>query len=356
MNGSYIMFSLRLFLLFSIIAIQRPYGVLSQQQSSTIQCPNSRTPPLLLVGKRFYNSQTLEYVPIKGIAYYPRPNAGELSLSNSVDFYTDEFESRWIEDIVYFQQLGVNAIRIYGVDPSQNHDKFMCSLADAGIYVMIGLLADCDGCSIGSGDDNDKPPACYTTSVKLRGQFVIRTFSVYDNVMAFSAGNEVTLYTKDDMSNAPCQKKFVQDMRIYTHSCYTSSMLARQIPIGVVNFDKPISINQTLYYACQQSEEGYDSIEWFGLNTYRHCDSTATQIEDLTGYIQLLEMFQQHNLNIPVMLAEFGCRERGFPTIDGYETQREWLQIDALYSQLYQQEFVGGFVFEYSGMYLFKKK
>lgn len=29
-------------------------------------------------------------------------------------------------------------IQIYGVDPSQNHDAFMCALQDSGIHVIFG--------------------------------------------------------------------------------------------------------------------------------------------------------------------------------------------------------------------------
>ena len=67
-------------------------------------CPNSKTPPLIIKRKRFYDSSTDEYFPIKGIAYYPRPNDGPLSKSNNVDFYTDEFSERWTEDIANLKE------------------------------------------------------------------------------------------------------------------------------------------------------------------------------------------------------------------------------------------------------------
>jgi hypothetical protein len=212
--------------------------------SSVVQCPSSKTPPIVLEGKRFYNSQTGDYFPIKGMAYYPRPNGGDLSVSNSVDFFTEEFRDRWEEDLTYLRQLGINTIRIYAVDPSKNHDAFFCALQEAGIYVVVELLADCLGCAIGAKDDEADPPYCYPVSLKRRGQYVIRALSIYDNVLAFSAGNEVTIYESQNYQrNAPCQKKFLRDMRAYVDACTTddggstNNIVARRIPIGVVNWD-----------------------------------------------------------------------------------------------------------------------
>ncbi|RLN89374.1 hypothetical protein BBJ28_00026730 [Nothophytophthora sp. Chile5] len=39
------------------------------------------------------------------------------------------------------KDLGVNTIRLYSVDPSVSHDKFMCACSEAGIYVLVGISA-----------------------------------------------------------------------------------------------------------------------------------------------------------------------------------------------------------------------
>jgi hypothetical protein len=49
-----------------------------------------------------------------------------------------------------------------------------------------------------------------------------------------------------------------------------------------------------------------------------------------------------------LQLTEFGCNSPSFPTIDGYIAQRNFLQVDVLFSQRFRNEFAGGVVFEYS--------
>ena len=315
------------------------------------KCPNTNGSlhPAIIKGNRFFDSVTGEYIPIKGIAYYPRPNDGELSVSNSVDFFTEEFRDLWEVDIQNFERLGVNTVRIYGVNPSVSHDGFMCALEAAGIYAIIGLLADCEDCGIGGVP----APECYPASLKTRGQFVMNTFSKYVNTLAFSAGNEAALYARDAGGgvdwNAPCQKQFLRDMRSYLQTCSAvpNSILPRQVPVGLVTADFDRSI-KALYFGCRTDpNDELENAEWYGLNTYQHCDPNAESIEDLAGYGRLLEDFSSYKLTIPTMLSEFGCRER-FDAIGEFEAQRTWLQIDALYSEEYQDVFCGGVVFEYS--------
>ena len=84
-------------------------------QSNNELCSNY-APPAVIKGNKIFLSTTGEYLPIKGINYYPRPNAGELTLGNSQDFYTEAFRASWERDIRSFVNLGVNAIRLYAVN------------------------------------------------------------------------------------------------------------------------------------------------------------------------------------------------------------------------------------------------
>lgn len=214
------------------------HAVVHAQQS---QC-GEFAPPAIIRGKKFFNSITGQYMPIKGINYYPRPNAGELSQTNSIDFFTDDYRDLWEPDIAHFQALHVNVVRVYAVQPGVSHDGFLCALRAAGMYLIVGLAADCENCAI----SREAAPACYPPQLKARGQFIIAEFARYDNVLAFSAGNEISLNAASTVDNAPCQKKFIRDMREYIENC---SDTVRPIPVGLEIADADRA-NNVLWYKC----------------------------------------------------------------------------------------------------------
>ena len=101
-------------------------------------------------GSRFY---------IKGVAYQPQgtpvlrllwtttdhslwylgqasndPNNPFLEPATFIDPLADT--SGCARDVPYLQQLGVNVVRVYSVDNTQNHDSCMSALDKAGIYTM----------------------------------------------------------------------------------------------------------------------------------------------------------------------------------------------------------------------------
>jgi len=310
-------------------------------QAQPSQC-SVTLPPLEIRGKHFYNSATDDYVPIRGIAYYPRPNAGPY-IGNNIDFFTDSWRDVWERDVEHFKDLNVNAVRVYGVDPGGNHDDFLCALAQAGMYLMLDLTASCDGCHL----VNQTAPDCYPAALKERGQYVISTFGKYSNVLAFSAGNEINYALRDlaAADAAVCQKRFMFDMRQYVAGCDS----LRKIPVGVVNADIDNAIFAQ-YYACQdENDDELVVAEWIGLNQYRHRNyADSVDPDNLPGYEALLSDYQALALSVPVVFTEFGGTSDTFPTIDGYAGQRDFVQVQTIFSPRYQEEFSGGFVFEYS--------
>jgi len=317
--------------------------------------------PAVIKGYKFFNSVTGENILVKGIDYYPRPNHGKLNLNN-VDLFTEEYRHIWERDIKVFVDLGINALRLYSVDPDMDHSAFMCALHNAGIYVVVSLASgsasgSCKGskCAITS----DAAPHCYPPTLKVRGEMIIREFSRYDNTLAFSAGNEVNHYTQMHRPqwNAPCLKKFVRDMRAFVHGCSSSEGHngdtdahdhgMRKVPIGLIMADTDRDEN-TMYYNCQgDPNDELENAEWYGINTYVYCNGTATQFNDALGFQELLTSFESYNYSIPSLLTEFGCLSETFPDKHGYEGQRTFRQAEWLDLPQVQDNFAGGMVFEY---------
>jgi len=299
--------------------------------------------PIVIKAYKFFNSQTEENILIKGIDYYPRPNTGRLD-DNNLDFFTEKHRHVWERDIPQFQALGVNAIRLYSVDPDQDHSAFMCALNAAGIYVLVELASGKQpNCAILS----DEAPACYPNRLKTRGEKIMREFQKYSNTLAFSAGNEVNHFVplgKPPEWNAPCLKKFVRDMRAYSQRCEHM----RHVPVGLIMADSDRDEN-TLYYNCQEGDDDeLDHAEWYGINTYVYCNGNDTSLEEAKGFKKLSESFESYNYSIPVLLTEFGCLSKTFPTVDEYQNQRSFNQAKWLGLPQVENDFAGGFAFEYS--------
>jgi hypothetical protein len=213
----------------------------------------------------------------------------------------------------------------------------------AGIYVIVALAHDCATCAI----TRDQAPDCYPVELKTQGQAVINEFAKYPNVLAFSAGNEVNHFAPPSFPewNAPCQKQFIRDMRAYVSSCSN----LRHVPIGLISADS-YRDELALYYNCQSNpNDDFEAAEWYGINTYVSCDAKVQKYEDALGFQLLRQSFAKNNYSIPVLLTEFGCISESFPTVDGVQGQRNFLQAKwLLEEETLRDSFSGGFAFEYS--------
>jgi hypothetical protein len=312
----------------------------SATDNSTVATVGKGTNPLVIKGFRFFDSVTGEYFPMRGVNYYPRPNDGPLD-ANNLDFFSDEFRHVWERDLPEFVALSANAIRLYAVDPAVDHSAFMCALQAEGIYVIVDLGSSCQGCEITA----DEAPACYPASYKVRGEKIIAEFAKYDNVIGFSGGNEINHRTGGNpwTWNAPCQKKFIRDMRAFIQSC--PSM--RKVPVGVVMADTDRDENAQ-YYNCRTDEEDeLENVEWYGINVYVHCEDIDDPAK-AAGFNLLRDSFESYKYSVPALLTEFGCLAPSFPTIDGYEAQRTFHDAKWMNDRDYSDYFGGGFVFEYT--------
>lgn len=168
-------------------------------------------PTIETKGAKFFTSDGSQWY-IKGVAYQ----------LTSLDPLADGNQCQL--DASLMKTLGANAIRVYHVDPTADHDACMTAFSDAGIYTFIDL--DTFGTYVVAAD-----PVWNSTQRDAYGK-VMDAFHNYDStfpillslnlvraefctdVAGFFIGNEV-LTTGSDSSAAPYVKASARDMKAY---------------------------------------------------------------------------------------------------------------------------------------------
>lgn len=253
---------------------------------------------------------------IKGVDYQP---GGSAEFKKGEDPLSDpEVCAR---DIYLFQQLGINTIRVYSIDPSVDHDECMTLLASAGIYLVLDVNTPLENQHL----NNQEPWTTYTPKYLQHIFSVIDVFAGYPNTLAFLAGNEVIFDTKSAKASPNYVKAVVRDMK-----AYITNHVARVIPVGYSNADD-LKFRSSLAHYLECGDEGY--IDFFGVNSYQWCGPNTFEG---SGYDKLVEDYK--NYSLPVFFTEYGCNE----------VTREWQEVAALYSEKMTDVFSGGLVYEYT--------
>lgn len=195
------------------------------------------TVPITIRGNAFFRGNDRFYM--RGVDYQP---GGSSSLDDPLGSQTN-----CDRDIPYFQQLGINTIRVYQVDNSANHDYCMNLLSKAGIYLVLDV-------NTAKNSINRIDAASSYNAVYLQHIFAtVDAFKGYTNTMAFFAGNEVV----NDDTNVPVAtwvKAVVRDMKEYV-----TAQSTRYIPVGYSAADVPGSR--------------------YALPAYLTCGANATQVD-----------------------------------------------------------------------------
>jgi hypothetical protein len=97
------------------------------------------------------------------------------------------------------QQLGINTIRVYNVNPTTNHDLCASIFNEVGIYMLIDVNSPLPEQSI----DRSAPQNSYNDIYLLHVFSVVQAFMGYDNVLGFFAGNEVMNDAKSGAIDPP---------------------------------------------------------------------------------------------------------------------------------------------------------
>lgn len=222
-------------------------------------------------------------------------------------------------DVENFKELGINTIRVYTVDNSENHDEGMKILADAGIYLALDVNSP-------KFSLNRADPFLSYNEKYLQSVFAtVDAFANYTNTLLFFSGNEV-INDKKTTGTAPYIRAVTRDIKNYINA-----RGYRTIPTGYSSADVSENIVEQLeYFDCGDDSSRAD---FFAFNDYSWCDPSdfvksgwKAKVEKYTGY------------GIPMFLSEYGC----------IEDERAWGEVAALYSTNMTTVFSGGIAYEYS--------
>jgi hypothetical protein len=190
-------------------------------------------------------------------------------------------------DAALMKTIGTNSIRVYHVDPSQDHTKCMSAFADAGIYVWLDL--DTFNTQI------EQIAPKWNETQRDAFAAVMDEFQQYDNLAGFFVGNEV-LTTGNGSVAAPYVKAAARDMK-----AHRNAKKYRNIPIGYSAADiatlRPMLQN---YLACGSNAS--EALDFFSLNAYSWCGDSSYKT---SGY-DMLEA-NSTSYNIPIFMSETGC-------------------------------------------------
>jgi hypothetical protein len=264
--------------MFSSLALSAPL-LLAGLQAATV----GAIPTISAVGSKFFYENGTQYY-IKGIAYQLTPDDPLVNTAQCK------------RDIVRMSELGTNAIRVYHVDASADHDGCMTALADAGIYVFVDLDTFTTQIEQTSPHWNETQYTRFTE--------VLDTFQSYDNTAGVFVGNEV-LTTSNGSIAAPYVLAAARDIK-----AYRDKKGYREIPVGYSAADiaelRPMLQN---YMACHSNSS--ERLDFYSLNAYEWCGESSYSV---SGYNELQK--NATGYPIPIFFSETGCNTPAPRTFD----------------------------------------
>ncbi|EKD14676.1 uncharacterized protein L3040_000199 [Drepanopeziza brunnea f. sp. 'multigermtubi'] len=280
---------------------------------------------IVVKGSDLVNSVTGARFQIVGVAYQPGGSSG-YNPGSGVDPLSDA--GVCLRDAALMQRLGVNAIRVYNVDPNINHDGCASIFNAVGIYMLVDVNSPLTGESL----DRTAPWESYYVGYVNRTFAVVEAFKSYPNTLLFFSGNEVVNDLDTGKAVPPYLRAITRDLKDYIAKHST-----RVIPVGYSAADVRENLLDTWnYLQCTTTGDNSDPsrVDVFALNSYSWCGESTFQT---SGYDALVSSFA--NSSVPVFFSEYGCNVP-YP--------RVFTEVPSLYGSQVTPVLSGGLVYEYT--------
>ncbi|EEH22312.1 hypothetical protein PABG_04523 [Paracoccidioides brasiliensis Pb03] len=272
--------------------------------------------PIVIKGSKFfYKTNGTEFF-MRGVAYQQEISSNGTTSENG---YKDPLANAEAckRDVPLLQELRTNTIRVYAINPKEDHKVCMELLQNAGIYVV----ADLSEPDLSINRDDPK----WDDDLYARYTAVIDTLAPYSNVLGFFAGNEVS-NNKSNTQASAFVKAAVRDSK-----AYIKKKGYREIGVGyATNDDADIRQDMSNYFNCNNRAE---SIDFWGYNIYSWCGDSSFKE---SGYDVVVKEFSSYS--VPVFFAEYGCN---------VVRPRKFTEVAALYGPQMTPVVSGGIVYMY---------
>lgn len=235
-----------------------------------------------------------------------------------------------LRDAALMQQLGINTIRVYNVDPTLNHDQCASIFNAVGIYMFIDVNSPLPNQSLDPGHLVNSYSSTYLTHIFG----VVEAFGPYPNTLAFVSANEVMNTVATGQTSPPYIRAVTRDLKNYI-----SKHLTREIPVGYSAADvSEILTDSWSYLSCDINGQSSDPSrsDFFGLNSYSWCGPTSpTANYDASSYDTVISTFGK--TSIPIFFSEYGCNR---------VEPRVFDEVPVIYGNM-TSVMSGGLVYEY---------
>ncbi|KAF2721641.1 glycoside hydrolase family 72 protein [Polychaeton citri CBS 116435] len=136
---------------------------------------------------------------IRGIVY---------QIHGTVDPISDECLPQLEQDILLFNELGLNTLFVYSIDSTKTHADAMKVLEAAGIYVFT--VVSTPHCNI----SRLSPHESYTSSTMTSFFKVVDIMASFSNTLGVMAGSEL-VNSNDTMLATPVIRAVIRDLKRY---------------------------------------------------------------------------------------------------------------------------------------------
>ena len=273
--------------------------------------------PIIIQGSKFFYKTNGTQFFMKGIAYQ-QDFSSNGTISGGTGYKDPIADVDACErDIPLLQQLSINTIRVYAVDPTKDHARCMQMLQDAGIYLIADLGEPM------TSINRDTPE--WNIAIATRYNAVVDTLAQYSNVLGFFAGNEVSNAANNTIASA-FVKAAVRDTK-----AYIAQKNYRPMGVGYATNDDDTRTELAKYFNCGPPE---NAIDFWGYNIYSWCGSRATY--QSSHYRERTQEFS--NFSVPAFFAEYGCITA---------PPRRFTEVEALYGKDMTPVWSGGIMYMY---------